>query len=195
MCLRFLLVYNKNNLLPSLFQNANAVAAAFLLILETRSIDAGWNLSANLFYRRGMRFPFLFFFSSQRVFVSFFLSKQPVETSRPCRETRITRTSTPMSRSSSSSYKTSRNRWSCKYWAVCFRMNRSGPDVFAPCLPADHVSGVPGPAEEHDLHVRPRHLSALWGPNERVPHLPKGHRAPHPPLLDPFELIGDPSPF
>lgn len=121
--------------------------------------------------------------------------KQPVETSQPCRETRITRTSTLMSRSSSSSYKTSRNRWSCtKEWAVCFRTNRTRPDVFAPCLPADHVSRVSGPAEEHDLHVRPRHLSALWGPNERVPHLPKGHRAPHPPLLDPPAPTRDPSP-
>lgn len=49
--------------------------------------------------------------------------------------------------------------------------------------PPDHVSGVPGPAEEHDLPVRPRHLPAVRRPNERVPHLPQSHRAPHPPLL------------
>lgn len=46
------------------------------------------------------------------------------------------------------------------------------------------MSGVPGPAEEHDLHVRPWHLPAVRGPNERVPHLPQGHWAPHPPLLE-----------
>lgn len=50
--------------------------------------------------------------------------------------------------------------------------------------PADHVSRVPGPAEEHDLHVRPRHLPAVRRPNERVPDLPQSHRAPNPPLLD-----------
>lgn len=43
--------------------------------------------------------------------------------------------------------------------------------------PADHVSRVSGPAEEHDLHVWPRHLPAVRGPNERMPHLPQSHRA------------------
>lgn len=51
-------------------------------------------------------------------------------------------------------------------------------------LSTDDVPGVSGPAEEHDLHVWPRHLPAVWGPNERVPHLPQGHRASHPPLLE-----------
>lgn len=46
------------------------------------------------------------------------------------------------------------------------------------------MSGVSGPAEEHDLHVRPRHVPALRGSNERVSYLPQGHRAPHPSLLD-----------
>lgn len=50
--------------------------------------------------------------------------------------------------------------------------------------PADHVSRVSRPAEEHDLHVRPRHLPAVRGPNERVSHLPQSHRAQNPPVLD-----------
>ena len=52
-------------------------------------------------------------------------------------------------------------------------------------LCADHVSGVSGPAQKHDLHVWPRHLPAVWRPHERMSHLPQGHRAPHPPLLKP----------
>lgn len=67
-------------------------------------------------------------------------------------------------------------------WA---HQTKTWPVAVSSLLSADHVSCVPGPAEEHDLHVRPRHLPAVRGPNERVPHLPQGHRAPHPALLDP----------
>lgn len=46
------------------------------------------------------------------------------------------------------------------------------------------MPGVFGSSEEHDLHVWPRHVSAVWRPHERVPDLPQGHRAPNPPLLE-----------
>lgn len=48
----------------------------------------------------------------------------------------------------------------------------------------DHVPRVSGSPKKHDLHVRSRHLSALRRPNERVPHLPQGHRTSHPALLE-----------
>lgn len=49
---------------------------------------------------------------------------------------------------------------------------------------SDHVPRVSGSHKEYDLHVRSWHLSALWRQNERVPHLPQGHRTSHPTLLE-----------
>ena len=48
---------------------------------------------------------------------------------------------------------------------------------------SDHVPGVPGPSEEHDLPLRARDLPDVRRPHVRVPHLPQDRRAPHPPLL------------
>ena len=45
------------------------------------------------------------------------------------------------------------------------------------------LPGVHGPAQEHDLPVRPWHLSDVWRPHARVPHLSQGHREEDPPLL------------
>lgn len=49
---------------------------------------------------------------------------------------------------------------------------------------SDYVPRVSGSHKEYDLHVRSWHLSALWRQNERVPHLPQGHRTSHPTLLE-----------
>lgn len=69
-----------------------------------------------------------------------------------------------------------------RYW--CAPMSTLPTAALRPPPPADHVSRVSRPAEEHDLHVRPRHLPAVRGPNERVSHLPQSHRAQNPPVLD-----------
>ncbi|KAG6439873.1 hypothetical protein O3G_MSEX001164, partial [Manduca sexta] len=47
----------------------------------------------------------------------------------------------------------------------------------------DHVPDMPGPAEEHDLPVRARHVPDVRRPHHRVSHLPQAGREAHPPLL------------
>lgn len=48
----------------------------------------------------------------------------------------------------------------------------------------DHVPGVSGSSEEHDLHVWPWHMPAVRGPHERVPNLPEGYREADPAVLE-----------
>lgn len=47
------------------------------------------------------------------------------------------------------------------------------------------MPGVPGPAEEHDLPVRARHVPDVRRPHRRVPHLPQAGREANPALLSP----------
>lgn len=56
-------------------------------------------------------------------------------------------------------------------WLVCF--------VFA-----DDVPDLPGPAQEHDIPVRARHVPDVWRPHRRLPHLPQAGREAHPALLN-----------
>lgn len=45
------------------------------------------------------------------------------------------------------------------------------------------MPGVPGPAEEHDLPMRARHVPDVRRPHRRVPHLPQAGREADPALL------------
>ncbi len=47
------------------------------------------------------------------------------------------------------------------------------------------LSRVYGPTEEHDLFVRSRYVSDVWGPDGRVSNLPESHRPTDPSLLAP----------
>lgn len=107
---------------------------------------------------------------------------QQAATSQLYKETRTIRMWTLTYRSSSSSSRTLKSRWDL-YESLFVCADAQMPNA-ALRPPADHVSCLSGPAEEHDLHVRPRHLPAVRGPNERVPHLPQSHRAQNPPVLD-----------
>ena len=52
------------------------------------------------------------------------------------------------------------------------------------CYFADNVPRVSGPAEEHDIFVRPRHLPDVRRQDGRVPYLPQTCRETNPRLLN-----------
>lgn len=43
---------------------------------------------------------------------------------------------------------------------------------------------LPGPAQEHDLPMRPRDVPDVRRPDRRLPHLPQAGRETHPTLLN-----------
>lgn len=64
-------------------------------------------------------------------------------------------------------------------------------DKFAKTYVPDDVSDLPGPAEEHDLPVRARHVSDVRGPHHRVSHLSQAGREAHLAVLNIEAAIDD----